>query len=116
MNSLVRRWRTGLRVLAVALVVATVPWPVWAQGTKQPPAAPGLKASISSAVRAVAAAKPAAAKEQAPTADKSALEKGSFFKTGPGIMVIAAIAAGTGYAIYTASHNRIHSTVPAGLQ
>jgi hypothetical protein len=33
----------------------------------------------------------------------------AFFKTGAGIAVLAAIGAGVGYALYSTSHDRIHS-------
>ncbi len=33
----------------------------------------------------------------------------SFFKSRPGMIVLAAVAAGTGYAIYSTQHDRIHS-------
>jgi hypothetical protein len=36
-------------------------------------------------------------------------DSASFFKSGPGIAVIAAVAAGVGYALYSTSHDRIHS-------
>jgi hypothetical protein len=32
-----------------------------------------------------------------------------FFKTGPGIAVLAVAAVGIGYALYSSSHDRIHS-------
>lgn len=116
-----RTWRLPLRMLAFVLIAAAIPWPCLAAEPGQPASRPRLLASIAPAVKTVVArsvtAEPRpAAKQQQPVVDKSALEKGSFFKTGPGIAVIAAVAAGAGYAIYTASHNRIHSTVPAGLQ
>jgi hypothetical protein len=34
---------------------------------------------------------------------------GQFFKTGPGIAVLAVFAAGVGYALYSAQHDRVHS-------
>ncbi len=117
MNFKVRRWRCVLRVLVLALIVTAVPLPGMAGQPDQPNARPGLKASIPTAVRAVAATTKAparAAREQAP--GKEQLGSTSFFKTGPGIAVIAILAAGTGYAIYSASHDRIHSTVPTALQ
>lgn len=42
---------------------------------------------------------------QAPTTSSKA-----FFKTGPGLMVIAVLAAGTGYAVYSAKHDRIRGS------
>jgi hypothetical protein len=39
----------------------------------------------------------------------TAKQSASFFKTGPGIAVLAAFAAGVSYALYSTSHDRIHS-------
>ena len=102
-----------MRVLAVALIVAAVPWPALAGEGKQPATKPGLQASIAPAVHAVAvAARPASresAQEKAPI-DKSMLESKSFFKKPMGVLIIGVLAAGTGYAIYSASHDRIPPT------
>lgn len=38
------------------------------------------------------------------------LRAGSFFKSGPGLATLAVFAAGVGYAIYSASNDRIRST------
>ena len=45
-------------------------------------------------------------------ADRQTSPAGSspgFFKSGPGMVAIAVMAVGTGYALYSASHDRIHS-------
>ncbi len=103
-------WRLGLRALAFALVLAAVPLPGLAEESTQPVARPGLKASIARA--AANAAVPAAqAQQKAAPPDKSQLGKASFFKTPAGIIVLAVVAAGTGYAAYSASHDRIHSVI-----
>ncbi len=114
MNCSVPRWRTTMRLLALALVVATVPWPVLAGEGKQPAAKPGLQASIKPAVHAVVnAAKPASrqsAQQQQAPADKSALESKSFFKTTTGLIVLAVVGAGVGVTFYSISHDRIQPT------
>ncbi len=117
MNCLVRRWRPLLCLLVVALIVTAVPLPAVAQEPSQPAGPPGIRASVAPAVRAVAA-KTTVAKEQAQStpADKSQLSSGSFFKKPAGLIVLAVVAAGAGFAVYSASHDRIHSTVPASLQ
>lgn len=118
MNFKVRRWRFVLRVLVLALIAAAVPLPSVAGQAPQPAPRPGLKASIEPAVRAVVA-KPAPAvkaQAQAGTDAKAQIGSTSFFRSGAGIAVIAILAAGTGYALYSASHDRIHSTIPAGLK
>lgn len=110
MNFQVRRWRFVLRVLVLALIVAAVPLPSMA-GPNQPVAKPGLRASIAPAVHAVVATAkvPAtaarAAREQGARAAQ--LESKSFFKTPAGVLVVAVMAAGVGYAAYSASHDRV---------
>jgi hypothetical protein len=117
-NFQVRRWRLVLRVLVLALIVAAVPLPCLAGPGDQPAARPGLKASVGPAVRALAAGAPAPARvmKSQGTDARAQLGSRSFFRTGPGMAVIAILAAGTGYAIYSARHDRIHSTIPQGLQ
>ncbi len=115
MNFKVRRWRCVLRVLVLALIVAAVPLPGMAGQPDQPNAKPGLKASIPTAVRAVAATTKAparAAKEQGAT--KEQLGSSSFFRTPTGVVVLALVGAGAGYMFYSMSHDRIHSVVRQG--
>ncbi len=111
-----RRWRLVLRVLVLALIVAAVPLPSMAGQPDQPTAKTGLKASIAPAVRAVVATTKAPAKAAKEQGTESPTGSTSFFRTGPGIAVLAILAAGTGYAIYSARHDRIHSTIPTALQ
>ncbi len=116
MNFQVRRCRLVLRVLVLALIVAAVPLPSMAGQAGKPAARPGLKASIAPAVRAVVsttAAPAKAATAQAPDA-KGQLGSKSFFRTPAGVVVLAVVAAGGGYALYSASHDRIHSVVRQG--
>jgi hypothetical protein len=104
-------------MLALVLVAATVPWPCLAADPGQPAPRPRLQASIAPIVRQVAAkSDTGGAVVRAKQADKEQLGSTSFFKKPAGIAVILALAAGAGYAIYSASHDRIHSTVPSGLQ
>ncbi len=109
MNCQLRKWRLALRVLALALIVAAVPLPCLAQQPGQTATTPGLKASARSVVHAVVAAAPAAkpARAQATGDAKAQLESKSFFRTSAGLAVIAVMAAGVGYAAYSASHDRI---------
>ena len=109
MNCQVRKWRLALRVLALALIVAAVPLPCMAQQPGQPAQKPGLKASVRPIVHAVVTAAPAAkpARAQEPGDVKAPLESRSFFKTTTGVVVLAIIGAGAGYAAYSISHDRI---------
>jgi hypothetical protein len=106
-NRLIRKWRLALRVLALALIVAAVPLPCMAQPAGQAAAKPGIRASIPAVVHSVATAarKPAAA--QATGDLKAPLESRSFFKTTVGVVVLAVVGAGIGYAAYSASHDRV---------
>ena len=80
----------------------------------------GLKAAVqAAAVRNAAAvlpsASPAAPKAQASASKASARatqagsSKSGFFRTGPGAVVLGVMAVGTGYALYSASHDKISS-------
>jgi hypothetical protein len=108
-----RTWRLPLRVLALVLIVAAVPLPCLAGDTSQPAARPRLQASIKPIVHVVALTRPSAppAKFQATPDAKAQLGSTSFFRTPAGVAVLAIVAAGAGYALYSASHNRIHSVI-----
>ncbi len=116
MNFHVRTWRLPLRMLALVLIAAAVPWPCLAGEPGQPAQRPRLQASIAPIVKDVAAkAEPAAKAGPAPRAaaqeGKEQLGSTSFFKKPVGIAVLAVVAAGAGFAIYSASHDRIHSVI-----
>ena len=104
-----RSWRLAVRGLALALVLAAIPLPCLAGETNKPAPAPGLKASIARAAASgsvtLEQAKPAA------TPDKAQLGSPSFFKRPAGMIVLAVVAAGTGYALYSVSRDRIHSVI-----
>lgn len=108
MKTPLRHWRPAGRIVALALVLAAVPLPGWAGEPGQPPPAPGLKASIAKAATSGSAALEQS-KPQAP--DRSQLASKSFFKTPAGIVTIIVVGIGTGFAVYSAKHDRIHSVV-----
>jgi hypothetical protein len=118
------------RLLALAAIITLVPLPVLAaEGTQSAPVTPDLRASMARVVAnqvlkstdnapvvqaRVPEAKSAAffndrvgsaRSEQGTTPERS----GQFFKTGPGIAVLAVFAAGVGYALYSSQHDRVHS-------
>jgi len=100
----------GLLVLTAALI----PLPVAASEAAPVQTTPTVRTtSLHDAVarEAVKAAKAPAGRTSERRADKGSADKGTsaFFKSGPGIAVLAVLAAGTGYAIYSASHDRINS-------
>lgn len=110
-------WRRAWRAGWLAAIVALVPLPAVAgpAGTGQQAStlAASMKrivdrdmASAASSSFSSAARRPAVrAARQTPAAGTS----GSFFKTRPGIIALAVMAAGTGFALYSATHDRIHS-------
>ena len=104
-------WRRTLpRAVALAVIVALLPLPALAGDPIKPAKATSLAAAVENAAKREAPVAPrAAAKQggQAAAAGQPDLSKWSFFKSPVGIVVIGALAAGTGYAIYSASNDRI---------
>jgi hypothetical protein len=111
-----RTSRPILRVLAIVLALA-VPVPALAADGSQPAAKPGIRASVATAVAAVRTTalprRTLASKDASQgTPDRKApLASRSFFKTTPGVIILAVVGAGAGYTIYSASHDRIHSVI-----
>ncbi len=106
--------RLGAACLASTLVVVASAAPAQAEGRAiSPPAKASstpLKTSAENAVRRLAAApamSQAAVQTQAPSTPD--LTSPSFFRTPLGIVVLAAVGAGTAYALYSSQHDRIHS-------
>jgi len=103
-----RSWRLAVRVFALALVLVAIPLPGLAEETNKPAPTPGLKASIARAAVSggvtLEHAKPSAAPVETQVGSKS------FFKKPIGMVVLAVMAAGTGYAVYSANHDRIAPT------
>lgn len=125
-------WRGPLKRAVLATIVAALtPLPLFAASEAgTPPAKPQtLKAAVqTAAVRnaaAVAASRNAAAvaaprnasavsaprAEETRRADQASTAKQSngFFRSGAGAVALAVMAVGTGYAIYSASHDKITS-------
>jgi hypothetical protein len=103
-----RSWRLAVRVFALALVLVAIPLPGLAEETDKPAPTPGLKVSIARAAASgsvtLEQAKPSAAPVETQGGSKS------FFKKPIGMVVLAVMAAGTGYAVYSANHDRIAPT------
>jgi hypothetical protein len=104
------RGRTA-RALALAVITAFIPLPAAASDTAtNTQEAPKIKASMEKIVAHAVASTPA--RKVVVRKDSQAGAAGTspgFFKTGPGIVALAVMAAGTGYALYSTSHDRIHS-------
>ena len=109
-------WRsTYARIVALGVALAVVPLPVAAAENSQPTSPVNLRAAIAKAAAAehLVVTPVAAARQAQPgtAATDPALQSPSFFKTPLGLAVIAVVGAGAAYAVYSASHDRIHSPV-----
>lgn len=104
------RQNTRLRLTALGCVVL-------AGGLLAPPTATAeparTRTPIADAAKAAAARQAPLMRErqgQSTPAPQTNLRSGGFFKTGPGIATLAVFAAGVGYAVYSASNDRIRSS------
>lgn len=133
------RWRWRHRqILALAVIVALVPLPVLAgEGGHAAPAPQTLRASAATVVAREAqhlandalegvrrdarevpstaffkgragAVAPAAANGEA-QGGAPGTESAAFFKSRVGVAVVAVLAVGVGYALYSSQHDRVHS-------
>jgi hypothetical protein len=95
-------------VLVAALIFTATPLPTLAG---EPPAPAPPRPSLNALVQQAAAVTPIApARAQTATgAGKTDFGSPSFFKKPAGIIVLVALAAGVGYALYSTQHDRIHS-------
>jgi hypothetical protein len=93
----------------LAVVVALVPLPVAASDAKPAPKAKTIKASMQEMVARDVAAAPA--RPVARRAEQAGQSKESvgFFKTKPGMIALAVMVGGVGYALYSSQHDRIKS-------
>ena len=108
----IMKWRgvTGRAVL-LALAAALVPLPAAAAGagpSAKPAKATTIKASVDKIAATDFATAPAARRDAVRT-QSTGLGDRSFFKTKPGMIALAVMAAGVGYAVYSVKHDRITS-------
>ena len=102
---------TGWRVIALALAVALAPLPALA-GEATPPAKPdtGLTASAERLAATEAfRVQPQTARAQESGWTNPERGSGSFFKSPAGILTLIVVGVGTGYALYSTSHDRVKS-------
>jgi hypothetical protein len=116
------------RAVVLAVAVALVPLPVsaGAPSTPQKPAKPPAPVAVTikppqplrAAIEKIDARdfKPTMASRGTPRSTRGSAqatapgtESPAFFKSGAGIAVLAVVAVGVGYALYSTSHDRIHS-------
>ena len=101
--------RTYARVVAAGMTIALASVPL-AAADPAPPSI-NLKAAVAKAASTERLASNTTARVQtAQQGTAMAPESKSFFKTPLGIAVIAIVGSGTAYAVYSAQHDRIHST------
>ena len=105
-------WWCGMvaRAVLLAMITTLIPLPAAASGTATSPPTPTVKASMERIVARDVAATPAR-KTVARDDRQGGAPGGSpgFFKSGPGMVALVVMAAGAGYALYSAQHDRIHS-------
>lgn len=107
-----RSLSTRLTALGCVVLAASLLVPPSAAADPAPPPRPSITDTGKALVvrHAAAFTETRAAQPQSPPSGGSTkLESGSFFKSGPGIAVLAAFGAGVGYALYSASNDRIKS-------
>lgn len=106
-SSLCRKVR---RVAGLVALTGLIPLPLVAGDTATTASVPTIKASMKQIVAREVTATPV---RTTVTRDdrQGANASGSpgFFRTKPGVIALAVMALGTGYAIYSAQHDRIHS-------
>jgi hypothetical protein len=101
----------------LAIAVTLVPLPALAadRTAAAPSAAQPLRTSIvKHAAREVLASAPKRGERAAQAGAQRAPQSSGFFRSPAGIACLAVLAAGTGYAVYSASHDRIHSVAREG--
>ena len=98
------------RAAGLVVITALIPLPAAASDTATTPSPPTIKASMEKIVVREIAATPA--RKDVARDDRqgsSATSSPNFFKTKPGIIALAVMGAGVGYALYSAQNDRIHS-------
>jgi hypothetical protein len=98
------------RAAGLVVITALIPLPAAASGKATTPSPPALKASMEKiVVRAVTAKSVRNDRARNDRQGSSAGNSPGFFRTKPGIIALVVMAAGTGYALYSAQNDRIHS-------
>lgn len=102
------------RVAMLAIAVTLVALPLLAADRPPASATQPIKASIAKhATTDVLVSTPTRAERKTTStrAQSPSAKSGGFLRSPAGIACLAVIAAGTGYAVYSARHDRIHSVV-----
>ena len=105
-----RSCKSTIRFVWIVVITALVPLPAIAGDTGTENRTPSIRESATQIVaRDVSAARVPAVRARAARQGSTSTASTSFFKSRPGMIALAVVAAGTGYAIYSAQHDRIHS-------
>lgn len=105
-----RSCKRTMRFVWLLVITSLVPLPVMAGDTASAKRTMTIRESAAQIVARDVSAPPAR-----PLRGREARQRStstgstSFFKTRPGMIALAVMAAGTGYALYSAQHDRIHS-------
>jgi hypothetical protein len=108
------RWRAPGRAIPLALAFSLIALPVVASENTVTPK-PGTEqvslrqAAARAASRAAMAAPRTTNARHAAQSSGSGRESTSWFKTKPGVIALAVMVIGSGYAVYSVSHDRITS-------
>ena len=107
----IKAWRGCLpRAGLFAVVLALVPLPVSAGDGAQGKSTTNIKVSMERIVARDIASAPVTSSLARPARQGQAPgNSAGFFKSKPGIIALVVMVAGTGYALYSASHDRLHS-------
>lgn len=107
----ISHWR-GVRSRGVllALLATLIPAPVMASDAAQPTKGTSAQVSLHAAVAREAAKIAATASVARHDEQATSTTRGpGFFRTKAGMVALAVMAAGTGYAVYSAQHDRVKS-------
>lgn len=109
MTARLTHWRGAARAVLLAVTAALIPVPALSAETKPAANVKNIRTSMREMVAREVAKTPVTRSVKRAEQDNPSKESTAFFKSGPGIVALAVMAVGTGYALYSASHDRIHS-------
>jgi hypothetical protein len=93
----------------LAVIIALVPLPAAASDGETDAKTPTIKASMERIVARDLTAAPASSAVRPARQGRAPGDSPAFFKSGPGIVALVVMVAGTGYALYSSKHDRITS-------
>ena len=107
------RWRSPGRAIPLALAATLIALPVAASENTVTPKAKteqvSLRQAVAKAASRAAVTAPRASKARRAEQSSPNRQSTSWFKTTPGVIALAVMAVGTGYALYSATNDRITS-------